>query len=163
MSLTDGYCQKCQKPLLQGEWTMVKRKKLCAQCAQEAFDKEAVCRENDALKKDFFQYLLSLFPNLGFVPENWHNQVDSMLRKGWSIKNIRNTIVYCGQQNKLITEDNWSQIVRMYYNEAVAWVDNIRKQQQKNEGIELTSRVVTVPFQSASAHRDMPDYKIEDL
>ena len=156
-----GWCSRCQMPLLPDQYKMVKGNKICNAClAQEEKVKQA--KANDLGKNEFFKYLLSFCPSLSEVPESWYAILEGMLKRNWTVKNIRNTITYCDQEGKKISPENWSQLVYIYYNEAVAWVDKIRELQEKNQQMELTQNVVTVPFRSTS-YRDMPKYKMEDL
>ena len=150
-------------PLIEGSWVMISRKKYCNHCAETLTGSQQRAKENDSLKEDFFRYLLSLFPNLKDPPEHWYTQLELMLKKEWTVKNIRNTLVYCEQQGKEVTPENWGQLVYVYYNEAVAWVDKLRQLKERNDKVELKSNTVTVPFRSTTAYRDMPAYKMEDL
>ena len=160
---TIGYCATCQMPLIKDAWSMVRGKKYCKDCVARMNASNTQAKENDMLKRDFFDYLLSLFPNLRAAPEHWYAQIEAMLKKGYTVKNIKNTLVYCGQQGKDITEETWGQLVYIYYQEAVAWVDKLRQLRQSNEKVELVERDVTVSFRNKSAQRDMPPYKMEDL
>ena len=156
-----GWCHRCEMPLMPGKYKMVAGHKVCSDCLEK---EEAVKRakENDLGKNEFFRYLLSFFPALSQVPEHWYATLEGMLKRGWTVKNIRNTITYCDQQGKRLSEENWSQLVYIYYNETVAWVDKMREAREKNDAIELKTNVVTVPYRSTS-YRDMPPYKMEDL
>lgn len=161
--MTVGYCNQCQTPLVGNAWRLIGGKKLCAACIEQRESVQKRAKENDANKRAFFQYLLSLFATLKDVPEHWYTQLETMLKRGWTVKNIQNTLVYCGQRGVFFTEDNWSRVVYDYYNEAVAWVEKLKETRKKNDDIELVNNTVTVPFKSASVLRDMPSYKIEDL
>lgn len=156
-----GWCSKCQMPLLPNQWTLISGKKICSSCLNKEVEAKRA-KENDLGKNEFFRYLLSFFPSLSQVPESWYASLEAMLKRQWTVKNIRNTITYCDQQGKKISEENWSQLVYVYYNEAVAWVERLRLLQEKNQQVDLTQKVVTVPFKGTS-YRDMPKYKMEDL
>lgn len=156
-----GWCAVCKNPLLPGRFAMVRGRKTCNDCInKEAALKKA--KQNDLTQKDFFDYLLSFCPNISQPPESWYAITESMLKKGWLFKGLRNTLTYCNQQGLKITSDNWSMMIYTYYGEAVAWVEKIRQQQEQNKKVDLKSNVVTVPFKSTS-YRDMPNYKMEDL
>ena len=135
--------------------------KVCEDCLRKEEEVKRA-KTNDLSTNDFFSYLLTFFPTLSKVPEHWYTVLEAMLKRGWSVKNIRNTITYCDQIEKKLSEDNWSQLVYVYYNEAVTWVNKLREQQNQNGKVDLTSKKVIVPFKSTS-YRDMPNYKMEDL
>lgn len=163
MAVTQGYCCKCHSPLVEGNWQMVKGKKLCITCLGK--DTEAVrqAKENQEFREEFLTYLLSLFTDFSEPPSSWSEQIQWIIKRNQTLKGAKNALVYAQKEGRIITPENWFMIVNLYYADTEKWVQHLREIAQQNKGVDLTPKTVTVPFRSPSSYRDMPSYKIEEL
>lgn len=160
------YCVSCHS-LIEGEGHFVKRQRLCDDCYAtiRGLQPKAVkerAKENDKNKEELFSFILSLFP-IGDIPDSWHVAVDGMLKKRFDAVGIRNTLAYINTQtDKVLTEENWTALVYVYYTEAQKYIAELREVMENNAQVEL-KKEVRIYTPRDTTERDKPFYNMEDL
>lgn len=160
-----GYCNTCHQPILEKTFKIVRGAKVCAKCIES--QKTAIEKQKQATlqgnedREGLISLLLSMWP-IKEIPQSWHEGINSMLRKGFSYKGISDTIKYCIVQGKKVREDNWSQLVYVYYVEAQENQEKWQKIMESNQKKEITSNTIFVPVRPTT-YRDKLPYNIEDL
>ena len=160
-----GYCKKCLRPLQVNKYRILGGKKICFDCInQQAESTNQVnqqARQNDKDKEQLYSLLLSLF-NLGEIPLSWHESIDSMIKKNFTVKGVYDTLQYLLQEQIHFDIDTWAPRVHIFYKEAQQWMAQREQVRLNNEAKELQTIVKTVKIKPTT-YRDMPTYKIEDL
>lgn len=158
-----GYCGKCHAPIT-GSYKVVNGKRICQKCLQEEKEtrskKQQVAQESKE-KEGLLSFLSSYF-SVPHIPEHWVSAVGIMLSKGMTGEGVKHTVRYCEWTGKHPTEENWSALVYVYYDEAQKDLKEQERVAAINSKKKLTKREVTVKIKSTT-YVDTPEYNIEDL
>lgn len=160
-----GYCNKCHKLLEPGQFTIQRGAKICNECIEKEKREKEIKKEravqNDKDRQELYSFLLGLFP-IGKIPESWASAVDLMIKKGIDVATILLTLKYCQDIDRPISENNWTILVYLYYEEAKRIKKEQAKIHKKNEELIITHEVNKIRM-ADTTYRDMPSYRIEDL
>lgn len=160
-----GYCKKCLLPLQKGNYRILGHAKICFECLNKQSQNEnqvtQQAKQNDKDKDKLYSLLLSLF-DLGEIPLSWCDSIDSMLKKGFTIQGVYDTLQYLLQEQIDFGLETWIPRVHIYYKEAQQWVIQKEKIRLYNESKKIETVVKTVKIK-ATDYRDAPTYNIEDL
>ena len=160
-----GYCNVCHAPLIEGQYKIIRGKKICKSCLSNQEDTKAHMQrealENDKDKKDLVVFLLKEC-GLNHAPESWYATIDSLNKKGYNSKKIISTLQYCCSQGKTVSPDGWSALIYIYYMENEERLKQQREVTNYNNNKVITDTQVTVKI-NPTTYRDLPNYNIEDL
>lgn len=160
-----GYCNKCHLPLEPGKFSVVRGAKICDACLEKEKQDKQIRKEravqNDKDRQVLYAFLLTLFP-VGQIPESWVSSINLMEKKGIDINTILITLKYCIEIGRPISENNWSLLVYLYFEEAKRIQLEKDKVNQKNEEVEIVPRINKIKVYETT-YRDAPNYRIEDL
>ena len=164
--MNNGYCNICHTLLQEGQYKIIRGKKICLQCIaqqkEEEKAKKEIARLNDELLSQLINMLL-VDCSEQVAPDRWYDLINGMIKKGQTVEGIINTLKYCRTRGKELNADNWSGIVYSYYKEAQEYFRERSRINIYNNNFDLnncgnrTIKIYNTDF------IDFPNYDIDDL
>ena len=147
------------------KYRMLGGSKICFDCIKREADSRTqvveTAKQNDKDRQLLYSLLLSLF-NLGEIPLSWNESIDGMIKKGFTVRGVYDTLQYLLQEQVAFDSITWIPRIHIYYKEAQKWVEEREQVRLSNAAKDLHATVKNVTIKSTT-YRDMPDYRIEDL